>query len=165
MFPWPKTNSQWLALVLGLFELIIAAPNHLTGDHMMESHNHENIASEFFFLNPQGRYMWAAFVTLLGLQRLSYAFTPVPENSKQFHWPWLVLVMTHLLETCLWYALAMNQPYWSTLNSSVLRTGLNPKNMFLYSVTFSGSMPYAVSNFVLLVGVPLITASFAIWGP
>ena len=50
MLPEEMTNSQWLALVLGLFEVIIAAPNHLNGDHISNAANHESIADSFSLL-------------------------------------------------------------------------------------------------------------------
>ena len=167
MLPEHMTNTQWLALILGMFEIIVAAPNHLYGDHTQNAVNHESIASDFFFSDPSGRYMWVAFVVVLGLQRLQYAFTPVPKDK--FHWPWVFLVATHCAEMALWYNLALQQPYWrnATGGASTAKTigAFNPRDIFLWSVTLSGDMPHKLTNFVMLVGVPLITASFGAWGP
>jgi hypothetical protein len=165
MLPEGMTNSQWLALILGLFEIIIAAPHHLHGDYIKNATNHESIADPFFFNNDQGRFMWAAFVAVLGLQRLQYAFTPVRKEGK-FHWPWVFLVATHCLETALWYKLAMEQPFWSSSTNGNTSIGaVNPRDMFIWSVTLSGEVQHKLTNFVMLVGVPLITLSFATWGP
>ena len=164
MLPEQMTNTQWLALILGLFEIIVVAPNHLYGDHTQNAVNHESITSEFFFSDPSGRYMWVAFVVVLGLQRLQYAFTPVPKDK--FHWPWVFLVATHCLETALWYKLAMEQPFWSSSTNGNTSIGaVNPRDMFIWSVTLSGEVQHKLTNFVMLVGVPLITLSFATWGP
>ena len=110
--------------------------------------------------------MWAAFVALLGLQRLQYAFTPISKVGNKFHWPWAFLVAAHCLETALWYKLALEQPFWSSRNIGLGNIGaMKPRDLFLWSITLSGEMPHKVTNFVLLTGVPLITISFAMWGP
>jgi hypothetical protein len=160
------TRSQWLALLLGVFELAIAVPNLFSADRMHTKAAYSAILPSFFFDEWTGVYMFAAFLSALGAQRLSYAFIvadPKVDGDKKLFWPWTTLVFTHTAETMLWYACAREQPYFGTMRGS--GNPLMPKNMFLLACTQATKGNQGLVNFVLLCGVPLITASFALWGP
>ena len=169
MLQWREmTKSQWLALVLGLFELVVAVPTQLMQEKRIVSKKQfVALLPRFFFEDKAGIAMFAAIGLLLGFQRLGYACLSTgkgndEEKRGRLFWPWVALVSTHCAEVWFWYSCAMDQPYW------VSKTGFekSPRDIFLAAllgVATSGEV--GLQSFVILCGVPLVTACFAFWGP
>ena len=167
MLEWSKmTKSQWLALILGLFEMIVAVPATLNPQgREVNKKGMEGLLPPFFFDTNEGVYVLAAVGLFLGFQRLQYAAIHTGEegakNREKLFIPWVALVFTHFAETVMWYACAMNQPYWRT----PLGTSMSARDIFLGSIMRMTYGDVGLQNFVLLAGVPLVAASFAFWGP
>ena len=125
------------------------------------------ILPPFFFESNEGAYTLAALGLFLGFQRIGYACIRTDEeggsdkNREKLFLPWGALVFTHYAETLLWYSCAMNQPYWRTK----LGTTMSARDIFLSSLMRITYGSVGLQNFVLLVGLPLITISFTFWGP
>ena len=163
MLDWKNmTRSQWMALILGFYELIIAAPTQLNpATRASNQVTMSELLPAFFFQNNSGIYFFATFSIILGLQRIGYATIESKGDKSKMFFPWVCLVLTHVVETMFWYATAMNQPRWQIRNSK----NMGARDMFLTALLTLNSSNEGITNFILLCGVPLTTISFAFWGP
>ena len=88
------------------------------------------------------------YILTLGFQRLTYA------TGDRHFWPWVFLVLTHLVEAWLWWTLGLEAGYM-TGYSSVLEM-----------VKDIATMQHAKSPFaLLLLLVPVIVGIFLLTGP
>ena len=130
---------QGLTLFLGIFEFFAAYKYLNEGAESFEFSAH-------FLTDPHAKYLYVMFILTLGLQRLTFA------TSDRGFFPWLCLVVTHVIESIFWWKLAF-------INNII---GDQPIDAFLMDVvTFKhGHSHY----FILLVLVPSFVVMFLLAG-
>jgi hypothetical protein len=151
--------TQWIALGLGLFEFAVGPSNFF-------QYTQKNPLIPLGLIGQAGNFMYRGersfqmtylmFQLMLGLQRLTYAFSDHDNNKKKtekYFTPFMCLILTHILESVYWYALAF-ETWGSKYNNNLLM-------MITDAASFQFAKDYPFGNetdaFLLLIVVPLIT--------
>lgn len=111
----------------------------------------ENELQFLYAADPNSKILYVTFILMLGLQRLTFA------TGDRGFWPWVCLVLTHVIESWFWWSLA--------LQTNVI--GTQTIDSFLMDVlTFKIDRPNN-NYFLLLIVVPSFVVMFFLagWAP
>jgi hypothetical protein len=100
-----------------------------------------------FHEDPSSRALCFTYILTLGFQRLTYA-----TGDRQF-WPWVFLVLTHVVEAWMWWTIGYHEGYLDGFESVT--------DFFVAAATSSNP---DVFTKVLLI-VPVLILVFLVTGP
>lgn len=101
-----------------------------------------------FHANPATKALFVTYILTLGFQRLTFA------TGDRTFWPWVFLLLTHLIETWMWWTLGLEAGYMNGYAGT--------SEMLVDIVTMNHKKsPFAI----LLVLVPVIVGVFLVAGP
>lgn len=104
---------------------------------------HAKVLPAFFIRDDSAKVIYSGFLLMLGLQRLTWSAV---HGETNFH-SWFVLIITHMIECCIWYSLALDVNKFETLQSLIIKT-----------------VSFEMGKFatIVLLGVPLLCVLFTI---
>lgn len=103
-----------VAIILGVFEFVACYEIWVKDEH-----SNALLPDDFFVLHGKsGRLVWMAYITTLGLQRLTWSFGKYRYGDGNYPMfsamaGYLCLVLTHVVEAVLWWQLALS-PHFNT---------------------------------------------------
>mmetsp|Transcript_28624 Transcript_28624/g.48336 ORF Transcript_28624/g.48336 Transcript_28624/m.48336 type:complete len:149 (+) Transcript_28624:60-506(+) len=134
-----SSKTAKFVIFLGLFEMQAAVKFMLYPDP-------EELHTQFHS-NPSTRALCVTYILTLGFQRLTYA-----TGDRQF-WPWVFLMLTHIVEAWMWWTLGIEAGYMDGYDSvpDFVQAAVTRKHPKAFSM--------------ILVFVPVIIAILLISGP
>ncbi len=143
--------SNIIAIILGIFEFIACY-------ELWSKKEHKNaLLPPDFFAHEPVKMVWMAYILTLGLQRLTWSFGKYRYGDGNLPLfssvaGYLCLVMTHVVEACLWWSLALS-PHFNASGKSAFQ---------IIRSCFDLSVQGGALSAIMLLGVPLLVLFFII---
>lgn len=138
-----------IAFALGVFEFF--AIYKFWTDDAADSMKENPLLPQLIATDYTARLLYSAYILTLGLQRLTFAVTDITVMS------WLLIFVTHFVESTLWWGLAISKYTGETLISA------SPKE-YLKILDIATKSPQGSLQKILLLVVPALAIAFLVLG-